>query len=836
VPRAGETGRALTAAQLCDPMQCVWQLSARCPYRLASTAAFRPPPATKPSRFALSATNALHKSLNAGALEQSFYIVNSLRYAALSKPQQQDKAWDAIRPSLATIPPGVSPRLPAHALMHGLVRFGMPQQASALATSMMNSGLRVRCKTLEKVVDGLAKTPANNKAASRDVHFKAYMAKLLATPDILSLNPSMTSHHNTAFALELLKAAKESGSQRSTFIFNTLITLCLINGEIILAALLFGILVKDWEHRSVVLTQMTAAPPEPPEPVQPSKDVHEARRHNLMSKLSKPEYWTLREIMVPIQKRLDKATYRDTNTPEFQEALQSLAYLASLLDERKLPFPQISSVLRGLAKCPTVQNWIWVQKKRGMSCVPTNSYFRNVFYRLIYSLPGKDPKQRSIDILSSSIPSIKYQLVHPVYGMQPPLDLASYNTLIHYALRDRFSPALAQQVYKHMAAKREPPLRHSQATYGVYLRAATLYGRKDVTSGALQDLLNQVDPPNLPPIIPDKPRFDTLPRRLIHAGRSEISLPPAPSLDIIMKDRYLLSIYLSSLLSSKRHKAVHKLMLRLLPYFSRGSHHNNGPAYRPLRSEKWHQSVAAAATLGPHVLCAFVVALTRAGYLSKLMALFKLIFLASSKSREEEGSGKGWYVTIPLYTAVLQARYAAHQRRSRKIRPLSLKRLLQTTNGIYIKVMRNTRSGLSEMGTPDARFYAAVLKILKKLVPAPKSSVQKARQQFEAARQLYADTGKTYGGEPDPLLMRVVEDLQEDGFTVPIGFQYLFLGRRICLLGNHGDSPELERRPSVFNKRRKLGGPYSVPVYNTKSIPLRLHPPPFKKVSPSPNR
>jgi hypothetical protein len=662
------------------------------------------------------------------------------------------------------------------------------------------------------------------------MHLKEYMANLLATPKILSLNSSMTSNPNTAFALELLQAAKESGSQRSNFIFNTLITLCLLNGEIILAALLFGILVKDWEHKSVVLTQVTAALPEAPETVETSKDVNKARHYDLMSKLSQPQHRTLREIMVPIREKLDKATTEDIGNPEFQEALQSLAYLASLLDERKLPFEQVSSVIHALANCPTVENWIYVKKGRKVTCVPANRYFHDVLFRLIRSLPDKNLEKRSVPIPSSRIASIKYQPIHPVHGMQPPLDLPSYTTLMHYALRNRFSPALAQQVYEHMTIKREHPMRHTRVSHSIFLRAATLYGRKDVTGGAAQVLQDYIGPPHQRPVVPNKPKSSSLPQSLKHAGRSMIKLPPAPPLEIVLKDKHMFSTYLSTLLSCNRQKAVYKLMLRLLPYFSRGYHHNNSPLYRSIRRDTWNQSVANAATLGPYVLCAFVIALTRAGYLSKLMALFKMIFLASSKSLE--GEGEGWHVTIPLYTAVLQGRYAAHKRCSRKIRPVSLKRLLQTTNGIYEKVMRNVRSGIKEMGTPDARFYAAVLKILSTLIPAHKSTIQDAKHHLEQARELYADAGLTEEQEPGPLIEKVTEDMQENGYTVPVGFQYLFLGKRMCLFKNPGHTPELERRPFAFKKRRKPGGPYSIPVYNHKKIPLRLHPPPATRVSP----
>ncbi|XP_006459780.1 hypothetical protein AGABI2DRAFT_116722 [Agaricus bisporus var. bisporus H97] len=843
--------KVFTARQLCDSMQCIWQLSARLSAhglrrapsvtygrcsRLASTApsvGFCPiPPLSDsqsahktPSRLSLDATHAVHKSLKDRALEHGFHVVNSLRYAALPESQKQDKMWDKIRASLVSYPPGVSPRLPAHALIHGLVRTGMPMQASALATSMMNSGFRIRYKTLEKVVDGLAKSAADKKAVPHEtIHFKEYMANLLGTPKILSLNSSMSSNPSTVFALELLQAAKEGGSQRSNVMFDTLITLCLINGEIILAALLFGALVKDWEHRSVVLTQMTAGLPEAPEATQPSTDVNKASRYHLMTKPLQPQHGTLNDVMAPIREKLAKATIEDVNTPEFQETLQSLAYLASLLDERKLPFDRISSIVHALANCPTVENWVWVTKGRDIVCVPANRYFHDVLLRLIRSLPDEKPRQRSIVISSSKITSIKYRLVHSAHGMQPPLDLATYNTLMHYALRNRFSPALAQQVYEHMTVKRKRPIRKSAVSHGIFLRAATLYGRKDAIGEPLQALPSFFGSLSWQPVVPAKPKVSTLPRRLVPAGRSEIKLPPAPPLEAVMKDRVSFSIYLSALLSCQKQKTVYQIMLRYLPYFARINYTNNAPSYLPIKQDAWNRSVANAASLGPHILCSFIIALTRSLRYHNIMTLFKIILSASEKSME--GEGRGWAVPVTIYTAVLQGRYLAYKRRSRRWipeHPTTLERLLQITNDIYDTVMYDVRNGVEWVGTPDARFYGAVLKILSSLIPAPKSSIKDAKCHLELARERYAHTGLIENRRLEPLMQKVAVDMQEDGYTVPVGFQYLFLDKGMTFFENHSHTPELERRPSAFKKSFKTGGPYSIPIYNHKTIPLRRH-------------
>lgn len=773
-----------------------------------------------PSRLALSATKAIHVSLKQHALEDAFLIVNSIRYAALPESQKQHKSWDAVKH--IHCPPGISPRLPAHALLHGLVRIGMSQQASTLATAMMNSGIRVHGKTLGRIVDELAKAATVKNASSNasDARLRHHMENLLGTSEILTLKPSMSSDPHTAFALELLHAARRSRSQRTGAMFNTLITLCLINGEIIVASLLLGILVKDWELRSQVLTRMSTPPAsETPEVAPSSEKLDKTYRYSLSTKTLRPTPGMLKAIMTPIQERLDRATPDDADTLEFQEALQSLAILASFVNERQLPFPQLSSVIRALARCPMVENWIWITGREGPVRVPAYHYFHDVLLRLIRSLPTRAPPKRTVSLRhANKIASIQFKPLDPAHRMQPPLDSPSYNTLMHYALRNRFSPKLAQQVYEHMTVKREPPLPvKSPDTFNIFLRSAALYRRRDITRELLQVLQQYAVADVWQRVVESKPELSQLPRKLKHAGRSKFQLPPAPTLEQILGDNYTLSTYLSSLISCGQPRLVIQLMQQLLPVFALKRN-----ALDTIRQQKWHESLARAIILGPHVLGTFLNAVVRNGVTKKSHLLFKLIIRAAEASHNSKLANtiKPWNVSVPIYTTMLQAYRTEFKRNRRKTGTRILGYLLRKTTALYEMVKANISQNTAGPDKLDARFYNTLLKTFVEYLPERRTSVAEASKHLASARREHAKNGAVDDRGYLPLMGEVFADMKAHGYPIPIGFQHLFIGKENSTFSGVDDLPEVERRPFAFSKSKKVGGPYTLPVYNKKSLPI----------------
>ncbi|PWY98667.1 hypothetical protein BCV70DRAFT_207441 [Testicularia cyperi] len=56
---------------------------------------------------------------------------------------------------------------------------------------------------------------------------------------------------------------------------------------------------------------------------------------------------------------------------------------------------------------------------------------------------------------------------------RPPLEVLSYNQLIHYSMAVLGSPAVCKQVFQHMTHQRQPPLAPDAVTYNIILRQAT---------------------------------------------------------------------------------------------------------------------------------------------------------------------------------------------------------------------------------------------------------------------------------------------------------------------------------------------------------------------------
>jgi len=154
------------------------------------------------------------------------------------------------------------------------------------------------------------------------------------------------------------------------------------------------------------------------------------------------------------------------------DAIESLLILADLIDQRSLPFGQISSLIRALYSCPSDPRCASSHLRQGRRVeINAYDYIHEVLLQICRSLPTENSK-----------PS----LIHP--EVLPRLDTRAYNALIHYALRHRLSPALADTVIEHMTVHRKPPLNPDVITYNTLLRSASLLRRDDLANQVLDIL------------------------------------------------------------------------------------------------------------------------------------------------------------------------------------------------------------------------------------------------------------------------------------------------------------------------------------------------------------
>jgi len=221
--------------------------------------------------------------------------------------------------------------------------------------------------------------------------------------------------------------------------FKTLMKLCLINGEIIVASLLFGTLLRDWQSQQL---DSTAA-------------IVELTPHP-----AKLNYF-LTNICSAIDSHLLSNRTDPDSTLSYAASLQSLANLAHLLDKRLFPSDNVAAILCSMYRCPRGKERVWVPDEGEMEAY---SYFHGVMERLIHELPTE------------------------VSRTTLPFDLPTTNTLLHYALRHRRSVPLAEKVIENMT--QHDRLMPNASTMNILAKAEPLL-RKSRIKGLCLKVLNQ---------------------------------------------------------------------------------------------------------------------------------------------------------------------------------------------------------------------------------------------------------------------------------------------------------------------------------------------------------
>ncbi|KIM45789.1 hypothetical protein M413DRAFT_23613 [Hebeloma cylindrosporum] len=153
-------------------------------------------PTLTPAQLGREASHVIRFLLSQQNVADSYTIVNSIRYAGLI-----DKAsslpgvsnLEQFRSVALAFSPDVSPRLPTHTLLHGLIRMRMLEEASNLANQMIEAGITVRCRSLE-------------------VLYKTIALGAQPLPPTLG---NVSNHPGTRFALRILELTRESRQRRS---------------------------------------------------------------------------------------------------------------------------------------------------------------------------------------------------------------------------------------------------------------------------------------------------------------------------------------------------------------------------------------------------------------------------------------------------------------------------------------------------------------------------------------------------------------------------------------------------------------------------------------------
>ncbi|KAF8663580.1 hypothetical protein AX16_000924 [Volvariella volvacea WC 439] len=623
-----------------------------------------------PAQISRAAAQAVRLSIQQQSLTDAYIIVNSIFRAShpsnsSSGPAQPPKSSRTLRLQkdfaefTSLFGRDVSPRLSSHALLHGLVRMGLSRKAFKLAKLMMENGVPVRNRTLETVVRTLVPLPSTPSTVLNYAPIRSSpLSKANTEQGPNKIRPAEVEHEGTRYALKLVMLARKTRGPGSDGLLDLLICACIINGEIIIASLLFGFLVKDLRHKT---------PPVCAENFAQEGDNSATRSTRFkglgaMRKLDSP--------MEAILARINDALIDDsitTNPESRRTVLQALANLANHLDHRQLSTTRLAALIKTLYNCPRFDDddLVTVLNRHGrVKVVKAYEHFNDVLVRLIKNLPSHPP--------IPSPPTSTTKNTRPCHWPDRlvPLDRATYNSLLHYALRHRLSIQMAEAIIDHMTTKRHQPLSPDTATFNILIRSATLLRNQILSDGVLSMMKQSIKAATAapPPALPTQDASSTNP------NSTSAPTPPAPILPV-HADAYTISSYITHITSTGSPHLVLPILASQFPsflspllpsgssptHFSQDNPHpvnaHRHKTARRLANREWART---GARLGPYFFTTVLNALTKARIYMLVQRVWSLAVSSERYSwtedaRRREGVEEGWVLPIQAYTIVMQA-------------------------------------------------------------------------------------------------------------------------------------------------------------------------------------
>lgn len=812
-------------------------------------------------------------SIQEGEFGDALYVVNSACHSMLRDPVQLQEAQEgpSSQPQPIAFGRPVSPRLAAHAFLHGLVRGGYSLKAQTYARLMIQVGIPIHCKTLEHVV-ACVKVPRS--ALPRFGPFARVIPRKAAiiTQDVLQLQTGTVTDECTRAAVELLQTARTFGQRRTERMYRVLVSTLLMQGEIIVASLLFVMLIKDWEIRKVQDSSTD-------EEVKPEWITHAhlgvapPPRSALLDALY-PDTRNMSKILDTIEAKFARQS-DSSSDPTLLPYIQSLAIFAMLLDTGQMHTHRVASVVRTLYQCPKIEARVWIFRDGQPIQVKAYTYFHNVLRRLVNSLGDH----------STRIP--------------PPLSRRAYNTLLSYSLRHRFSPTMASKVVEHMCVKRDPPIPPDTVTYNILLRSGTLLrqiyiadaalaalravGRSSGTdTAALDELITKTSSPpsneaevdvTAPCPTSDSSVDDFEPSNLgaalarLESERltlpQEVAVPTAA----FKANQSTLTSYITHLASTGRPENVVDVLFIILPELNIIDHPaTNGVAPRHQSKLSRKLALKSAAKHGPYVYGAIINTLTKAGEVGLAERVF---ILAQQAERASQTPGFAddvvpWRLSIHAYTSMMQgyafaahgrlpnykrsryhvgsallSRDAAWQPKARHFRQ-GYARYVYITNARASPAKRYTKRQVSRRNA--MLLYRSMMSggraLLEMMIVANAKPVRNSfnkgpRQEptwfillpderfFNAALKLFTPKGASTGPVWTPMLHKLARAIVANGYGLPAKYEYL-LGDRSKLRAATNDRGTIVHRPYAFppvpHDNTKIGVLRTV---KTRGLPIR---------------
>jgi hypothetical protein len=796
---------------------------------------------------------AIRISVARGDTWDGFHLLHSLRWSMYRyrKPGSSSAPQPPFPTPSSFVPIDfggpVSTRLATHCLLHSLLRAGKTKMAANFTSRLMADGEELHPLSFGTLLREL-NFPSSESAqtAYNRLRSPTRPRKVHLGPRILDLQNVMPMNPFNSIAVHLLNRAREHRWQRTTSMYESVFRACLIQGEILVASLLLALLLKDYQLRHACSRVATEA------------ERVGAQDTNVQSKI--PEASSRGRKLLPhsnshflyqrVTEFLDKHCTQ-VEDPLFSKASQALAILASELDARRIPYANLATLIKVMYSYPQCQHTVWTTLPSGERQLRNAyRYFNEVLHNLLRSFPDRG----LLDLNTSRLPS---------------LDVQSYNTLLHYALRCRHSLVLANRVLHHMTELRKPPLAPSDFTYNILLRSSTLMRRNDIAESVLRIMASHM-PDNKPEVVDlfslhtiqgRNSRIDSPPtgsrlggRHRFHGlledtRRYELNIPnPKDLLD--PGDKILLTSYMAHLVATGCPDKVAILITRVIPEFVLPK--ECVPPEELLA--RWQTSVVRGVTLGPHFFAVALNALRKAGHPRLAERVWALGCAAESKALES-GVTAPWCLSVHAYTAMLQlyadetkgwradrtvncAKRTEHPPRPRDPRRAAsamqkgmqvFRALSLAAVKVHDAAVRARKDGQEWRHPPtpprvDARFYNAALSLVcRRPGMGLCGSHQRSRSWWNhllgKARQRFLLTGQRPRGWT-PELEEISNSLRSSGYALPISFGLRLVGRDEQVTSQ--DRTDFGARPYSFGRvLRARFAPHRLPTVKRKGLPLR---------------
>ena len=762
-----------------------------------------PSPKLSPAALARAASQTIRLCGKEKQFGDALYILNSIRFSNFP-PTPTPKARHSQL--LSSVPSSINgytfiefgqpvpTRLASHSFLHSLVKAGLPTKAATQAKLMLAEGIRIRTKTMESILASTVdKSPYPPAKPLNPPRGKVRL-------DGICKYPIASAH--TRIAVRLLEEARRRRQERTQRMYDIVIKACLLQGEIIVASLLFVMVIKDWQLRQALKKQLTDNPP--PESSGPlnASPLYPTRQ----------TYWSLLER---IEHTL--TTQKDPKDPSFRNAIQALANLAFAVDTGQFPPRLMGSLIKALYSVPKSGAVVYLGSPNEVYTANAYTYIHQVLMRLVCDAGERPDAQRN--------PAARQNF-----------NLHALNALLHYCLHHPLPKAHAFDLLDIMKRK-WGGIPASSAN--LLLRTSTLLRddtiRMDGSPSAHTTDTAPISSHSVRRVVPVLPL--TRWAHIVNILKLELAIryPSEPVMHTpATPDPYTVTSLIAHLTATSRSHIIAERLVDIIPELNPVGEGGSGI---PLRERGRH-----AVSYGPYFFAAVLNALVKSGRAFCAEWVWRLAVEAEKASWT--GENEPWFLPIHAYTCILRlysgggkvtaslgsgGNHGVGGRKRRVANAMATGKQIFREVRLRCRFLEDAKGRNDDLGwipptlrnfAPDARYFNALLDLYGRRVVGYARPRTNHRSYWRWLERIIGERFARSGATAvhwHPILAEIVTEMCRYGYKVPAGLKFLLVGRTSGV--ETGDSKTLQPvRPRPLPPPRKH--PRRIPVFKTRGLPV----------------